>query len=102
MEQNYIKCDSVDFDGFPQLPALSTSEFRLLNRYNCIQALWAVYGGTRAILVPVSHLQVSEHSDLACKLLRGRFVLPSVTFMDYPFLVCEIMNYQKIIWGNRR
>lgn len=51
--QNDILCDSVDFGGFPQLPVLSISEFRLLNLHVCVQSLWSLYGGVRVIFSPV-------------------------------------------------
>lgn len=51
--QNDMLCVSVDFGGFPQLPVLSISEFRLLNLHVCMQSLRSLYGGVRVIFSPV-------------------------------------------------
>lgn len=52
-EQNYILCDSVGFGAFPWPPVLSVSEFRLLNLHICVQSLWSLCDGVRAILSPI-------------------------------------------------
>lgn len=72
--QNDILYDSVDFGGFPQLPVLSISEFRLLNPHVCMQSLWSLHGGVRVIFSPtqppaclwgfLSRLQALSEEDL--------------------------------------